>query len=57
METTGTEEGGCEERSVGELGGEGAISGDGMRSEEDGGGEGVEGGEAGIVGRRGWQEE
>lgn len=57
METTGTEEGGCEERSVGELGGEGGISGDGMRSEEDGGGEGVEGGEAGIVGRRGWQEE
>ncbi len=41
METTGTEEGG----------------GDGMWSEEDGGGEGVEGGEAGIVGRRGWQEE
>lgn len=57
METADTEEGGGEERSVGDLGGEGGISEDGMRSEEDGGGEGEEGGEAGIVGRRGWQEE
>lgn len=50
METTGTEEGGGEVKSGGDLGG------NGIWSEEDGGGEGEEGGEAGIVGRRGWQE-
>lgn len=48
-ETTGTEEGVGEERR-GYLGGEG-----GAWSEEDGGGEGDEGGDAGIVGRRGLQ--
>lgn len=46
METTGTEEGG-EVRSGGDRGG------DGLCSEEDGGGEGEEDGEAGIVGKRG----
>lgn len=51
METTDTEDAGGEVRCEGDLGG------DGTWSEEDGGGEGVEGGEAGIVGRRGWQEE
>ncbi len=35
----------------------GDLGGDVMWSEEDGGGEGVEGGEAGIVGKRGRQEE
>lgn len=51
-ETTGTEEGGGEERRGRYLGAEGRAM-----SEEDGGGEGEEGGEAGIVGRRGLQDE